>query len=442
MADMFDVRKYIQFKTRITAAHFQENSNTWELIAESGEKFHTRFMITAIGPLSVPTLPRFPGIHDFKGSWCHTGQWPKEGIDYAGKRVAVIGTGATGVQTIQEIAKTAGSLTVFQRRPNWCCPLHNKKIPLDEMEEIRKNYPDIFKRCSETYACFIHTADPRSVFDVTPEEREEFWEKLYASPGFGIWMGNYRDLLVDRKANALISEFVAKKIRQRVHDPETAEKLIPKDHGFGTRRLPLETFYYETYNRPNVKLVDLNETPIEKVTATGITTSKQDYEFDVIIYATGFIPITGAFDVMDIRGIGGKSLKEMWSDGPQTYLGLNVPGFPNMLMILGPHTALGNIPHSIQYAVEWLTQLMAYARDNGITYIDATQEAADAWTEHVWNMGKGLLSFEVDSWMTGINTNVPGKQKRIVARYAGSVAAYRERCDQVAADGYREMKLS
>ena len=192
---------------------------------------------------------------------CHTARWPKEGIDYAGKRVAVIGTGATGVQTIQEVAKTAGQLTVFQRTPNWCEPLHNRPIPKEEMAEIRKRYPEIFKRCQETFACFMHTPDPRGTFEVTPDEREAFWEKLYAEPGFGIWQGNFRDILVDREANRLLSDFVARKIRQRVKDPAVAEKLIPKDHGFGTRRLPLESGYYEAYNRDNVRLVDINETP-------------------------------------------------------------------------------------------------------------------------------------------------------------------------------------
>ena len=218
--------------------------------------------------------------------------------------MAVIGTGATGVQTIQEIAKTAGHLTVFQRTPNWCAPLHNGQIDAEEMAQIKAGYPEIFERCQETFACFLHTPDPRGTFEVTPEEREAFWEKLYAEPGFGIWLGNFRDILIDREANAAISDFVARKIRQRVKDPTVAEKLIPKNHGFGTRRVPLETSYYEVYNQPNVELVDIKETPIERITPTGIKTSDAEYEFDIIIYATGFDAITGSFDRIDIRGRG------------------------------------------------------------------------------------------------------------------------------------------
>ena len=220
-------------------------------------------------------MPNIPGVESFKGQSCHTARWPKEPVSFEGKRVAVIGTGATGVQTIQEVAKTAGTLTVFQRTPNWCAPLHNGPISKEEMAEIRKGYPEMFARCRETFACFIHTADPRGTFEVTAEEREAFFEKLYAETGFGIWQGNFRDILMDKAANATLSDFVARKIRERVKDQVVAEKLIPKNHGFGTRRVPLETGYYEVYNQPNVTLVDINETPIERITPTGLKTSAQ-----------------------------------------------------------------------------------------------------------------------------------------------------------------------
>ena len=246
---------------------------------EDGSTHSARFLITAIGPLSAPTMPRIEGVETFQGQSCHTARWPKEPVRFEGKRVAVIGTGATGVQTIQEVAKTAGHLTVFQRTPNWCAPLHNSKIDAATMTQIKAGYPEMFKRCQETFACFLHTPDPRGTFEVTPEEREAFWEKLYAERGFGIWQGNFRDILVDRAANAAISDFVARKIRQRVKDQAVAEKLIPKNHGFGTRRVPLETRYYEVYNQPNVVLVDINETPIERITPTGIKT--RDAEYDI-----------------------------------------------------------------------------------------------------------------------------------------------------------------
>jgi cation diffusion facilitator CzcD-associated flavoprotein CzcO len=323
-----------------------------------------------------------------------------------------------------------------------CAPLHNAKISPEEMAKIKEGYPEMFARCLETYACFLHTADPRSTFDVTPEEREAFFEHLYASPGFGIWQGNFRDILTDKKANALISDFVARKIRERVKDQKVAEMLIPKNHGFGTRRVPLETKYYESFNRPNVSLVDIKETPIERITAKGIKTSEKEYEFDMIIYATGFNAVTGSFDIMDIRGTGGQRLKDKWKSGPRTFLGLLVAGFPNMVMVMGPHTALGNIPRSIEYSGNWITTFLRYLREHNITRVEATDEGMVEWTEHVKRLGEGLLSNEVDSWMTGINSNVEGKQTRVVARYSGSAPAYRKRCDEVAAGGYRELVLA
>jgi cation diffusion facilitator CzcD-associated flavoprotein CzcO len=387
-------------------------------------------------------MPRIEGVETFAGQSFHTARWPHEPVQFEGKRVAVIGTGATGVQTIQEVAKTVGHLTVFQRTPNWCAPLHNSKIDADTMAKIKAGYPDMFKRCQETFACFLHTPDPRGTFEVTPEEREAFFEQRYAEPGFGIWQGNFRDILTDRNANAAITEFVARKIRQRVKDQAVAEKLIPKNHGFGTRRVPLETRYYEVYNQPNVRLVDIKETPIERITPTGIKTSDAEYEFDIIIYATGFDAITGSFDRIDIRGAGGLRLKDRWKNGPQTYLGVLVEGFPNMMMVMGPHTALGNIPRSIEYNVEWVTGLIRYAREHGLTRVEATADGVASWTDHVKSLGVGLLSNEVNSWMTGINTNVEGKQTRIIARYSGSAPAYRARCDAVAANDYRELALA
>ena len=441
VADKLDLRRDIRFRSRVTAAHWHEGARRWELALEDGSRHRTRFLVTAIGPLSAPTMPRIEGIESFAGEAYHTARWPHQPVRFEGKRVAVIGTGATGVQTIQEVAKTAGHLTVFQRTPNWCAPLHNGPIDAATMADIRARYPEIFRRCQETFACFMHTPDPRSALAVSDAEREAFFEQRYAEPGFGIWQGNFSDILTDRRANALISEFVARKIRQRVKDPATAEKLIPKNHGFGTRRVPLETRYYEVYNQPNVALVDLTETPIERITPTGLKTSAADYAFDIIIYATGFDAITGSFDRIDIRGADGLTLKQRWHGGPQTYLGVLVEGFPNLMMVMGPHTALGNIPRSIEYNVDWVTGLLRHARDHGITRIEATAAGVASWTDHVRALGAGLLSNEIDSWMTGINRNVEGKSTRIIARYSGSAPAYRARCDAVAADGYRELAL-
>ncbi len=441
VADKFDLRNDIQFRSRVTTAVYDEGTRSWTITLEDGSRFNSRFLITAIGPLSTPTLPRIEGRDDFKGASFHTARWPKEPVDFAGKRVAVIGTGATGIQTIQTIAGQVGRLTVFQRTANWAAPLHNGKIDAETQAKIKAGYPEIFARCQETFACFMHTPDPRGAFDVSDEEREANYERLYGERGFGIWVGNFNDILTDRKANATISDFVARKIRERVKNQAVAEKLIPKNHGFGTRRLPLETFYYEVYNQDNVELVDIKETPIERITPDGIKTSEKEYEFDIIIYATGFDAITGSFDKIDFRGADGARLKEKWKSGPETYLGIMVHEFPNMLMLMGPHTALGNIPRSIEYSVEWVTGLVRFAMKNGLTRLEATPAGVKSWTDHVKTLGEGMLSNEVDSWMTGINSNVDGKQTRIIARYSGSARAYRASCDEGAAQGYAALRL-
>lgn len=441
VADKFDLRPDIQFSARVKSAIYDDEGHCWQITLEDGTSYISRYLVTAVGPLSAPTLPRFEGMDDFKGSSFHTGLWPKDPVSFEGKRVAVIGTGATGIQTIQEVAKTVGHLTVFQRRPNWCTPLHNRKIDPAEMQELKKGYPEMFQRCQETASCFLHTPDMRKTFDVSEAEREAFWEQLYASPGFGIWVGNFSDMLMDEEANKAASDFVARKIRERVHDPKVAEMLIPTDHGFGTRRVPQETFYYEVYNQPNVELVSILDSPIERITPTGLETSDRSFEFDIIIYATGFDAITGSFDRIGIRGVNGESLKAKWRASLETLLGVQVAGFPNMFMVMGPHTALGNIPRSIEYNVEWVTDLIRFMEDRNLSRVEARPEAVDDWTQYVIEKGKGLLANEVDSWMTGINQNVEGKQTRIIARYSGSAPAYRERCDEVAAGGYQEFIL-
>ena len=442
VADKFDLRRDIQFNSRVAAAHYRESTRSWDITLEDGRRYTARFLVTAVGVLSAATLPNIPGVKSFQGPSFHTHYWPKEPVGFVGKRVAVIGTGATGIQTITEVAKTAGHLTVFQRTPQWAAPLHNAKITKEEMNQIRANYSEIFARCQETFGCFIHATDPRSALEVTEEEREAFWEKLYGEPGFGIWMGNFRDILVDRQANRLISDFVARKTRERVNDPVVVEKLIPKTYGFGTRRVPLESGYFEVYNQPNVELVDITETPIERITPTGVKTSAREYEFDMIIYATGFDAITGAFDRIDIRGVDNVSLKDKWNNGPQTFLGIMVDDFPNMLMVMGPHAGLGNFPRAAEYSADWVTGLIRFARDRGLTRIEATVAGSIAWTDHVIEASEGLLFAEVDSWMTGINRNVEGKQVRRIMRYSGGHPKFREPCEAVAADGYRELALA
>jgi cation diffusion facilitator CzcD-associated flavoprotein CzcO len=442
VADKFDLRRDIQFNSRVASARYREESRSWEIALEDGRHYSTRFLVAAIGILSAPTMPNIPGIDTFKGVSCHTHRWPKDGVDFIGKRVGIIGTGATAVQTIQEIAKTVGHLTVFQRTPNWCAPLHNAKISKEEMRDIRARFDEIFALCGTSPGCYIHAPDPRKTLETSLEEREAFWEKLYAEPGFGIWMGNFSDMLTDREANRLASEFIAGKIRQRVKDPVVAEKLIPKNHGLGTRRVPLETDYYEVYNQRNVELVDINETPIERITPAGLRTSDGDYEFDIIIYATGFDAITGAFDRIEIRGVDDVRLKDIWHDGPQTYLGVLVEGFPNLLMAMGPHAGLGNYTRTAEYSVEWVTGLIRFASERALTRIEATAEGVAEWTDHVLALGQGQLMNEIGSWMTGVNRNVEGKQRPRIMRYSGGHPAYREHCDAVAADGYRKLALA
>ena len=439
VADKFDLRRDIQFNSRVVAAHWREDTRSWELVLENGARHSTRFLVTAIGVLSAAVMPTIPGIDSFTGQSCHTQRWPKDGIEFAGKRVGIIGTGATAVQTIQTIAKTVGHLTVFQRTPNWCFPLNNSKISPEEMRDIRARYPEILARCRETPSCYVHGPDPRKTLEVTPEDREAFWQKLYLTPGFGQWQGNFSDMLTDREANALASEFAARKIRERVNDPVVAEKLIPKNHGFGTRRIPLESGYYEVYNQPNVELVDVNETPIERITPQGIRTSDREREFDIIIYATGFDAITGSFDRIDISGVDGVRLKEVWKDGPQTYLGVFVAGFPNFLMAMGPHAGLSNYTRTAEYSVEWVTGVIRFATERGLGRIEATPSAVNEWTDHVLALGQGQLMNEVGSWMTGVNRNVEGKQKPRIMRYSGGHPAYRQYCDAVAAEGYRKL---
>jgi len=448
VADKFDLRKDIQFSSRVTKATYDEAKNQWEIELEDGSKARAEFLISATGPLNAYTLPRIPGIDSFKGEWAHTARYPKEGFggrgnNFSGKRVGVIGTGATGVQVIQEVAKTAKTLTVFQLAPEWCAPLKNGPIDKAEMDSIKANYKKIFAECNETFGAFHHQLDPRSALEVSPEEREAFFEKKYNEPGFGIWLGNFHDIMTDKAANDLISAFIAKKIRQRVKDPKTAEALIPKNHGFGTRRVPLETNYYEVYNQDNVRLVNLQETPIVEIVPQGVKCSDQIHELDIIIYATGFDAVTGSLKRIDITGKGGQKLVDKWANGPRTLLGMQTVGFPNLFTLVGPHNGATfcNIPRCIEQNVEWLTDLIRYMRDKGLHRIEPTLAAEDAWTELVDETAKKTLFPTADSWFMGVNVNDPTK-KRTFMLYAGGQQDYKARANAIAAKGYEGFVLS
>lgn len=423
----FDLRRHMRFGSQLKKARWDEWSQMWHVETEAGDTYTTRFLLTAIGLLSAPTMPRYAGVDSFQGISFHTYHAPRDSVDFAGKRVAVIGTGATGVQLISAIAGQVGSLTVFQRRPNWCAPLNNSPMSPAEMQYIKARYKEIFEICKNTPSGFYHDVDPRRTLDVTPEDREEFWERLYSGAGFGVWLGNFKDMLIDDAANAEFSKFVAKKIRQRVKDPAIADKLVPTDHGFGTRRVPMETKYYEVYNQSNVTLVDISSETIERVTPNGIRTSFDEYEFDIIVYATGFDAVTGAFDRINFVGENDQTLQSKWEDGPQTAFGLSVHGFPNLLTLAGPQSGsvATNFPRGIEQAVEWCSDFLSYLFENGITYFNPKEEAEIFWGEHTQAMSERILFARQQSWFTGYNSNVDRKYRNRCLIYAGGQLRFR-----------------
>ncbi|MEE4110638.1 MAG: NAD(P)/FAD-dependent oxidoreductase [Halieaceae bacterium] len=445
VADKFDLKKHMQFNCRVERAYYEEDGDFWRLGLADGRTLTSRFLILAIGLVSAPTMPRIEGIGDFRGPSWHTYNWPHEPVDLAGKRVGVVGTGATGIQVISEIADKVGELKVFQRRPNWSAPLNNSAISEQEMAEIRARYDEIFEICARTPGGFVHEPDRRGFWNVSREERLALWDRLYDEPGFGIWLQNFVEIFTDEKANAEFSGYIADRIRRRVTDPVVAEKLIPRDHGFGVQRLPLETNYFEVYNRDNVELVSLQDTPIERVTETGIRTTERDYELDLIVYATGFDGITGAFDRIDIRGVGGEPLRQKWSEGPRTYLGIFVHGFPNLLMPTGPQSAsaVTNFPRGIETGVDWVTELIEHARERGCTRIEATEAAEQDWNRTVADIYEALLMRKAKSWFTGYNSNVDGHgagRIRYMA-YNGGAPKYKAILRDVAGRGYAGVDL-
>jgi len=437
VADKFHLRPNIQFNSRVTSAIYDEKENRWEVQLESGQRARAQFLVSAVGILSARYTPPFPGIDSFKGISYHTSRWPKEKVDLTGKRVAVIGTGATAVQLIPIIAQEVGHLTVFQRTPNYCAPLRNGLVDPETQRRWKASYPEIHTRVRETPAAFMHDFDPRNTFDVPKEERLARYEELWVQPGFSKWLANFHDIMTNREANEDFAEFVRNKIRARVKDPVVAEKLCPKDHPFGSKRIPLETEYYEAYNRDNILLVDVRETPIEAITPKGIKTSDKEYEFDVIIYATGFDAITGALTSMDIRGEGGQTLKDKWATkGLSTYLGLQTAGFPNFF--IATNAAFCNYTVCAESIVEWITDCIRYIREKGFKRIVPTLEAEDAWVEHANELGSYTLLSDAKSWFMG--SNIPGK-KRAILLYANTAPAYRAKCAEVAAKDYEGFVL-
>ena len=440
VAHKFDLRRHMRFDARVDTMTWDEETRLWSLGLTSGETLTARFVISSVGVLSVPTLPKYPGLDEFGGDAFHTFWWPKEPVPLEGRRVGVIGTGATGIQVISDIADKVGELTVFQRRPNWSTPLNNSPISEAEMNEIRARYDAIFADCDASTGGFEHRPDRRGFWNVSPEERRAFWDELYERPGFAILQANFVEIFFDEAANREMSDYVADRIRSRVTNPQVAEKLIPKDHGFGTQRLPLETHYFEAYNRDNVHLVDLSETPIERITRTGVRTTSEHYDLDLIVLATGFDAMTGAFDQIRIQGVDGQLLRDKWRDGPTTYLGLLTHGFPNLLMVAGPQSVSGstNFPRAIENGVDWVTRFLEDTLEAGRTRVEVEQAAEGEWLEEVRRVQEWLLLRRSKGWFTGYNANVEGHEEgkiRYLA-YFGGAPRYRKFLDREAAQGY------
>ena len=436
VADKFDLRRHIRFNSRVASCVYDEETNRWELEMQDGHRARGQFLITAVGLLSAHYVPDFEGIHEFKGPWCHTGRWPKEGMDLAGKRVGVVGTGATAVQLITEIAKEVGHLTVFQRTPNFCAPLRNREIDDDEQQIIKANFAEIFRKCMETPGSFMHEFDTRSALEVSHEERMAQYEALWQEPGFKKWLSNFYDVMMPGEANEDYAEFFRNKIRERVHDSVVAEMLVPKDHMFGAKRLPCESGYYEVYNQDNVLLVDVKKAPIQRITPDGIQTADAHYDLDVIIYATGYDAVTGSLNRMRIQGQNGLTLQEKFSQGPRTFMGIQSVGFPNLFTINA--ASVGNFVRAAEPLVEWVSECVAHVRDNGYHCIQPTQGAEEDWTQHMIEGGKNTLRTQADSWFVG--ANIPGKA-RFLLTAPDSAPAMRARRAEVVANGYEGFNL-
>jgi cation diffusion facilitator CzcD-associated flavoprotein CzcO len=442
VADRFNLRPDIQLSTRVTAAEFLEDRDCWAIQTEHDQTVTASFLISAVGCLSAANLPPIPGLERFEGDWYHTGAWPRDGVDLSGKKVGLIGTGSTGIQVTPVIAPQVDHLTVFQRTPNYTVPARNIPLTHERLGEIKATYPAIRRKARKSFAGFPYDPSPYSALEVSPEEREATYERLWSEEGgFKFIYGSYNDLIVNKAANDTASEFIRNKIRQIVTDPAVAEKLAPKDYPYGTKRPPIDTNYYETFNRDNVSLVDLRETPITEITPTGIATTGNEYRLDAIVFATGFDAMTGSLLKIDIRGRNGLSLKRKWEAGPTTLLGVQVAGFPNMFVITGPGSpsVLANMPMAIEQHVEWISDCITYLRKNDLTRVEATEEAEEAWVDHVREVAEFTLFPLANSWYLG--ANIPGK-KRVFMPYVGGFAPYEQRCNDVAANGYEGFTLS
>lgn len=441
VADKLDLRRNIQLDTEVTSAAFDDASNKWTVKTAGGETLVAQFLVTAVGCLSTANVPRFEGLENFEGDWYHTGNWPPEGVDFAGKRVGQIGTGSTGIQAAPVIAEQAEHLTVFQRTANYSIPARNRAVSADEIALTRANYDDVWRRARAGANGHPFTVSDRSANSVSAEERRQIYEKAWERGGLR-FRASFKDILEDAQANNTASDFIREKIAETVKDPALIEMLTPRDHGFATKRPPIDSGYFDTFNRDNVLLVDLKAEPVVEVTARGIRTTRQAYELDIIVFATGFDALTGPLLKLNLTGSGGYSLNEAWAAGPRTYLGLQTPRFPNLFTITGPGSpsVLCNMPIAIEQHVDWITNCIRDLRAKGLTRIEARPEAAESWVAEVNDAANAtLLPMASSSWYLG--ANVPGKP-RVFMPYAGGLAKYTGICAEVVRSDYRGFSLS
>ncbi|PVY30212.1 flavin-containing monooxygenase [Williamsia muralis] len=440
VADRHDLRKDITFNTRVTTAKYDEEAQRWRVQTEQGEDVVARFFLMAVGCLSRPKVLEIPGLEKFEGDTFHTASWPEQGVDFSGRRVAVIGTGSSGIQAIPLIAEQAAELKVFQRTPNFCLPTFNGPIDQELVARIKANYEQTRDDDRNSgFGVAVEVGEESAFADSDEERRAKYQDRWNQGNLTGILQA-YSDVLIDPAANDTAADFVREQIRRIVTDPETARKLSPKGYPFGTKRPCLGTGYYETYNRDNVQLIDVRETPLVEITERGVRTSEGEFEVDSLVLATGFDAMTGSFLAIDVRGRGGVGLREKWADGPTSYLGLGVPGFPNMFTITGPGSpsVLSNMLVSIEQHVEWLADLFVHMRRQNLAVVEPTDVAAKEWDDHVKECSEATLYGITESWYMG--ANVPGKP-RVFMPYSGGVNTYRDKCVQVAEDGYEGFEL-
>jgi cation diffusion facilitator CzcD-associated flavoprotein CzcO len=442
VADRFDLRRDIRFRTRVESTVWDDAAERWTVRTDRGDVLSAQFVVHASGCLSIYKKPEVPGLESFRRPWYHTARWPHEGVDFTGQRVGVIGTGSSAIQSIPLIAQQAADLTVFQRTPNFAVPAHNHPFPPGYQEERKAHYPEFRQHARESLFGIPAPMPERSALEVDPEERERQFHKAWHDQDNTLvdLLLAYNDMIVDPQANETAAEFIRQRIREIVRDPDVAETLCPKDYPIGTKRVCVATEYYETYNQPHVHLVDLRKTPLVEITPAGVRTTDREYELDSLVLATGFDAQTGALTSMDIRGRDGQRLTDHWSAGPRSYLGIGVAGFPNTFIITGPQSpsVLSNMMVSIEQHVEWISDCIAHVRERGIRTIEPTPEAEQAWVDHNAEVGDATLFPTANSWYMG--SNVEGKP-RVFMPYIGGVGPYREKCQEVAANGYEGFLL-